>query len=154
MVGRCWVDLKQIGMDIVGWICSNLGWTQTKKREREKLIKYCIQSYSNRAYMHYYCSTFVYIHNFASTDISVFWVKCVKLTTFCILHNFTTSDAVVLNIPIINSQCSQTLRANQGNRTSKTSLQENPNRRKNGILQMRPTLQILRGLAKMNKYAK
>ena len=46
MVGRCWVDLKQIGMDIVGWICSYLGWTQTKKREREKLIKYCIQSYS------------------------------------------------------------------------------------------------------------
>ena len=36
VVGQCWVDLKQIRMDIVGWICSNLGWTQTKKREKER----------------------------------------------------------------------------------------------------------------------
>ena len=29
------------------------------------------------------------MHNFASTDVSVFFLfKCVKLITFCILHKF------------------------------------------------------------------
>ena len=29
------------------------------------------------------------MHNFAITDVSVFFLfKCVKLTTFCILHKF------------------------------------------------------------------
>ena len=46
VVGQCWVDLMQTGTDTVGWICSKLGWTQKEEGEREKLIKYCIQSYS------------------------------------------------------------------------------------------------------------
>ena len=72
VVGRCWVDLKQTRIDIVGWICSNLMY-------------------------------------------------------FAQFYNYV----VLLNIPIMNSQCSQTSRADQGNCPSKTSLQENPNRRKN-----------------------
>ena len=53
-----------------------------------------MQNYSNHAYMHGYCSTFVYMHNFASTDVGVFWLKCVKLIAFCILYNFALIDAV------------------------------------------------------------
>ena len=42
-----------------------------------------MQSYSNCAYMHGYCSIFVYMHNFASTDMSVFVVvKMCKINTF------------------------------------------------------------------------
>ena len=48
-------------------------------------------SYSNRAYIHGYCNTFVYIHNFASIDVDFLQLKCVKLTTFCILHNFAVA---------------------------------------------------------------
>ena len=50
------------------------------------------------AYMHDYCSTFIYKHNFANIDVGVFWLKCIKLTTFCILHNFALTNAVVLCI--------------------------------------------------------
>ena len=45
-----------------------------------------MQNYSNRAYMHSYCSTFAYIQTYASTNVSVFLVKCVKLTHFSILQ--------------------------------------------------------------------
>ena len=57
-----------------------------------------MESYSNHVYLHGYCSTFVYMHNFTNTDMGVFQLKCVKLTTFCILHNFATSNAVALSV--------------------------------------------------------
>ena len=40
------------------------------KGEREK--KNHLHMNSNRAYMHGYCSSFVYLHTFASTDVGVF----------------------------------------------------------------------------------
>ena len=55
-----------------------------------------MQSYGNCAYMHGYCSIFVYMHNFTSTDAGVFYLKCAKLTRFCILHNFALTNAVAL----------------------------------------------------------
>ena len=58
-----------------------------------------MQSYNNSAYMYGYCSTFVYMHNFTSTNMGVFFLlKMCKLTAFCILHNFTTSNAVALSL--------------------------------------------------------
>ena len=43
---------------------------------------------SNRAYMHRYCSSFVYFHIFASTDVSVFLVKMCKIEHFLYFANF------------------------------------------------------------------
>ena len=43
-------------------------------------------SYSNRAYMHGYCSTCAFMHNFTPTDVSFCWSKCAYLDTFSILH--------------------------------------------------------------------
>ena len=39
-------------------------------------------SYNNRAYMHGYCSTCAFMHNFTSTDVSFFLVK------MCISRHF------------------------------------------------------------------
>ena len=55
-----------------------------------------MQSYSNCAYMHGYCSIFVYMHNFASIDMSVFVVvKMCKINTFFFLY-FASTNAVAL----------------------------------------------------------
>ena len=62
-------------------------------KEREKIVKYYLQSYRNHAYMHSYCSIFVNIHNFASTNMGVFLVKIYKIHTF--LH-FEKIDIVAL----------------------------------------------------------
>ena len=52
-----------------------------------------MQSYDNRVYMHNYCSTFAYIQTYANTDVSFFWLKCVKLTFF---FYFASTDVVAL----------------------------------------------------------
>ena len=49
-----------------------------------------MQRYSNRAYMHGYCSICAFMHNFTPTDVGVFLVKMYKMKgffAFCkILH--------------------------------------------------------------------
>ena len=56
-----------------------------------------MQSYSNRAYMHSYYSSFVYLHTFARTNVGVFFIlKCAKLSTICIMQTFATTDAIAL----------------------------------------------------------
>ena len=65
VVGRCWLDLQQTGMN-----------TDKEEREREKLIKYCLQNYNN-------C---VYLQRFRKTDACVFCAILCKFCTFCILQ--------------------------------------------------------------------
>ena len=75
VVGRCWLDLQQTGMN-----------TNKEEREREKLIKYCIQNYSNRIYLHSYYSI-LYIYKGLERLMHVFFVLyCVNFFTFCILQ--------------------------------------------------------------------
>ena len=50
--------------------------------EREKTIKNQIESYRNCAYMHGYCCTFTFMHNFTPIDMGVFWVKIYKMICF------------------------------------------------------------------------
>ena len=45
----------------------------------------------NRAQMHDYCSTFVYMQNFASTNVGVFWVKICKINHFLYFAQFCTN---------------------------------------------------------------
>ena len=40
--------------------------------------------------MHSYCSNSVYLHTFVRTDVSIFWLKCAKLSTF-IFYKFLQS---------------------------------------------------------------
>ena len=74
------MDLQQTGMD-----------TNKEEREKEKLIKYYMQSYSNRVYLHGYCSIFVYLQRFRKIDASVFCAILCK-----ILHclYFAMTDAI------------------------------------------------------------
>ena len=59
------------------------------KGEREnKNKKNHLHMNSNRAYMHDYCSSFVCLHIFASTDVSVFLVKMCKIEHFLYFANF------------------------------------------------------------------
>ena len=46
--------------------------------------------------MHSYYSNSVYLHTFVKTDVSIFWLKCAKLSTFYILQIFTITDVVTL----------------------------------------------------------
>ena len=43
---------------------------------------------SNHAYVHNYCSNFVYLHIFTSTDVGVFQVKMCKIEHFLYFANF------------------------------------------------------------------
>lgn len=47
-----------------------------------------MQSYGNYAYMHGYCSIFVHMHNFASTDAGVFLIKMCKINQFLYFAQF------------------------------------------------------------------
>ena len=49
--------------------------------------------------MHGYCSTFGYIQTYASTDMSVFFVKMCKINLF---FYFAISDAVALRLACSN----------------------------------------------------
>ena len=52
---------------------------------------------NNNAYMHGYCSSFVCLHVFASTNVSDFLVKMCKIKHFFfVLQTFATTDAVTL----------------------------------------------------------
>ena len=61
--------------------------SQIREREREKLIKYCIQSL--------HCSIFVYLQRFRKTDAGVF---CAMLCKFLHFLYFAITDAIVLRI--------------------------------------------------------
>ena len=54
-----------------------------------------MQSYNNHAYMHGYYSIVIYMHNFTSTDVSVFLVKMCKISHFLYFAQFYT-DVVAL----------------------------------------------------------
>ena len=45
-----------------------------------------MQNYSNRAYIHGYYNTFVYMHNFTSTDMDDFLVKMCKINHFFVFY--------------------------------------------------------------------
>ena len=76
MVGQCWVDLKQTRINTD---------KEEREREREKLIKYCIQSL--------HCSIFVYLQRLRKTDVGVF---CVMLCKFLHFLFFAMTDAIAL----------------------------------------------------------
>ena len=53
--------------------------------------------------IHSYCSTYAFMHNFTSTDVSVFFLsKCVKYSTFCI-YETPTSVHLLYTIFYINN---------------------------------------------------
>ena len=57
-----------------------------EEREKEKLVKYYRQSYSNRVYLHGYVA-FLYIYKGLEWLMLVFFVPyCVNFFTFCILQ--------------------------------------------------------------------
>ena len=56
----------------------------TTKKKKKKNVK--CTSYSNHAYMHGYCSTCAFMHNFTHTDVSVFFCQNMHISTpflFC-----------------------------------------------------------------------
>ena len=84
MVGLCWVG---------GWIFVfffffiELLWPLGKRGslnevEREKKLNIKCKSYSNRAYMHSYCSSCAFMHTFTPTDVSAFLFKICKMRCF------------------------------------------------------------------------
>ena len=64
-----------------------------KKKKRvkwreEKIVKYEMPSYNNRAYMHDYFSIFAFIQVYVSTDVHSFLVKMCKTKHFLYFVNF------------------------------------------------------------------
>ena len=103
-LGLWWIVVVVIGwwLGSVECMCKKLGTNTDKEeraREREKLLKYYIQSYSNRVYLHGYCSTFVYLQMFRKTNASVF---CVMLCKFFHFLHFTLTNAIALRGGKIN----------------------------------------------------
>ena len=74
------------GKESVRWE-SNQREKERRWREKKK-VKYEIQSYNNRTYMHDYCSIFPFIQTYASTDVSGFLVKMCKTKHFLYFVNF------------------------------------------------------------------
>ena len=76
----------------------------TERRREKKLLKYLYKCYSNRAYIHGYCSnTVAIVHKCTILPPLMwvfFWPKCVKGVTFSILLNFPQADVVALRIGI------------------------------------------------------
>ena len=56
--------------------------------EREKKNKKSFAYERNRAYMHGYYSSFVYLYIFSSTDVGVFCMKICKIEHFLYFANF------------------------------------------------------------------
>ena len=60
--------------------------SQRYKKEKETNIKW--KSYSNRVYMHSYCSNGAYLHTFTLTDVGIFWVIMCKMMQFLYYARF------------------------------------------------------------------
>ena len=60
-----------------------------------------MHSYSNRVYMHDYCSKCVNIHNFKRTDMGSLWLKYVKFLSFSIMQEYIRADADTLKLVVL-----------------------------------------------------
>ena len=79
------------GSDLMIWSNEKKGeWGESESNqrqgERKNYLNIKRKCYSNRAYMHVYCNTCAFMHNFTPIDVDVKMCKMKGL--FCILQDF------------------------------------------------------------------
>ena len=67
--------MVEAGAGVILWFCCEKKTEGKSKMKGEREKKNHLHINNNCAYIHGYCSTFVYMHNFASIYVCVFLVK-------------------------------------------------------------------------------